>query len=196
MYFVWMCWDYISAFFYLLLLLCVWAGGKTPLQNFLGIAEQHMGPNNGVSTHIWTLSRETWTAIGAVTVIAVFRDISYLLVLALPRPQLDRLLFGWSGSVWIPTVESAVSTAEAPNCSQILIMFFLICFCCWAPMTHTSQLLLFLYSGSSLASPPCRLCTSSSTHTHTPKKLNLPLSSFGQQIKLVHRQWMYPELVA
>ncbi|KAG8002182.1 Ankyrin repeat domain-containing protein 13B, partial [Nibea albiflora] len=27
------------------------AGGKTPLQNFLGIAEQHMGPNNGVSRH-------------------------------------------------------------------------------------------------------------------------------------------------
>lgn len=71
---------------------------------------------------------------------------------------------------------------------------FLICFCCRAPMTHTSLLLLFLYSGSSLASPPCRLCTSSSTHT--PKTLNLPLSSFGQQIKLVHRQWMYPELVA
>lgn len=47
---------------------------------------------------------------------------------------------------------------------------FLICFCCRAPMTHTSLLLLFLYSGSSLASPPCRLCTSSSTHT--PKKLN------------------------
>lgn len=113
------------SFFYLLLPLCVWAGGKTPLQNFLGIAEQHMGPNNGVSTHsIWTSSRETWTAIGAVTVIAVFRDISYLLVLALPRPQLDRLLFGWSGSVWIPTVESTVSTAEAPNRSQILIMFF------------------------------------------------------------------------
>lgn len=28
---------------------CLRAGGKTPLQNFLGIAEQHMGPNNGVS---------------------------------------------------------------------------------------------------------------------------------------------------
>lgn len=25
------------------------AGSKTPLQSFLGIAEQHVGPNNGVS---------------------------------------------------------------------------------------------------------------------------------------------------
>lgn len=39
----WVCPDcqcYFSIFF---------AGSKTPLQSFLGIAEQHVGPNNGVS---------------------------------------------------------------------------------------------------------------------------------------------------
>lgn len=39
----------LGQFVRLIVVACLWSGGKTPLQNFLGIAEQHMGPNNGVS---------------------------------------------------------------------------------------------------------------------------------------------------
>ncbi|XP_061774996.1 ankyrin repeat domain-containing protein 13B-like [Nerophis ophidion] len=40
-------------------------GGKTPLQNFLGIAEQHMGPNNGA--HVTQMSSPAVTNPSALT---------------------------------------------------------------------------------------------------------------------------------
>ncbi|XP_061924049.1 ankyrin repeat domain-containing protein 13B [Entelurus aequoreus] len=40
-------------------------GGKTPLQNFLGIAEQHMGPNNGA--HVTQMSSPAMTNPSALT---------------------------------------------------------------------------------------------------------------------------------